>query len=131
MLKRSIFAVIAVFVVWQILDFVIHMVLLQGLYAQTAELWRPMAEMKMGLMVVVGLIASVCFVLVYTLLVNPKNLMAGVKFGAIFGFGTGVSMGYGFYAFMPIPYALAFAWFLGTWVETLAAGLIVGAMVKK
>lgn len=131
MVKRSVLAIVTVFVVCQVLDFVIHSLLLQGTYAQTAELWRPMAEMKMGLMFVVGFIASVCFVFLYALLIRPKTVMAGLKYGLIFGLGTGISMGYGSYSYMPIPYHLALSWFLSTLVKTVVAGVIVGAIVKE
>ena len=46
MLKRNLLAIIAVFVVWSILDFLIHGMLLQSSYEATANLWRPMEEMN-------------------------------------------------------------------------------------
>jgi hypothetical protein len=130
MLKRSIAAVVAIFLVWQVLDFVIHGVLLMETYSQTAELWRPMQEMKRGLMVVVGLISAVCFVTAYALLVNPKTMAAGIKYGFILGLGTGISMGYGTYSFMPIPYHLALSWFVATVIQAVIAGSLLGLIVK-
>ena len=35
-------------------------------------------------------------------------------------------MGYGSYVVMPIPYSMALTWFLGSLVEAVVAGLIVG-----
>jgi len=32
---------------------------------------------------------------------------------------------------MPIPYAIALGWFLGTVVEALVAGVLLGAIVKE
>ena len=58
MRKRIVFAVITVFVAWQILDLVIHGLLLMKTYEATASLWRPMTEMKFGLMRLVGLVAA-------------------------------------------------------------------------
>ena len=54
MTKRIVLAVIAVFVLWQVLDFVIHGLILMKTYQATASLWRPRPEMKLGLMRVVG-----------------------------------------------------------------------------
>ena len=31
---------------------------------------------------------------------------------------------------MPIPYIMALAWFLGTWVEFTVAGLLAGLIIK-
>jgi hypothetical protein len=39
-------------------------------------------------------------------------------------------MAYGSYAVMPIPYAMALTWFLGSVVKITIGGLILGAIVK-
>ena len=130
MLKQTIWAVIAIFIAWSLLDFLIHGVLLQATYQATANLWRPENEMNMPLMYVVTLILSVGFAAIYSSLINPKSLAAGIKFGVIFGLATGVSMGFGSYSYMPIPLSLAFSWFIGTLVEIGLAGVIVGLMIK-
>jgi hypothetical protein len=90
-----------------------------------------MSEMNVGLMYIVGLIAATCFVGIYALLINPKFLFTGLKFGFIFGIGTGISMGYGSYSVMPVPHYLALVWFIGTLVETCAGGLLVGMIVQN
>lgn len=131
MTKRIVLAVVAVFVAWQVMDFLLHAVLLQSTYAATAELWRPMPEMKMGLMRLVCLVSAVCFVCLYAWLVRPKSWAAGLSYGLIFGVGAGVSMGFGTFCVMPIPQNLAMAWFIGTIVEAAVAGLLVGWIVKE
>lgn len=131
MLKKNILAIIAIFISWSILDFVIHGIILKGAYEETAHLWRPMDEMKMGLMYIVGFIYTICFVLIYSVLINPKSLMTGLKFGVIFGMGVGISMGYGLYCVMPLPHYLAFIWFTGTLVEICVGGLLLGLIVKN
>ncbi len=130
MFKKSVLAIVLVFITWSILDFVIHGILLEGAYQETAHLWRPMGEMNMGLMYLVGLIATICFVCLYSILINPKSLLTGLKYGFIFGVGTGISMGYGSYCVMPVSHCLALVWFLGTLVETCVGGLLVGMIVK-
>ena len=131
MTKRNVLAIIAVFVVWQVLDFLLHGVILKSTYEATAALWRPMAEMKMGLMRVVGLVAAICFVCLYAWLVRPKGWATGLSYGLIFGVGTGFSMGFGTYCIMPIPQSLAITWFLGTVVEAAIAGLLAGRILKE
>jgi hypothetical protein len=119
-----------VFIVRSILEFIIHNVLLGPTYEATAALWRPMAEMNMTLMYVVTLLYSAGFVAIYGLLVEPKCVGRGIKYGAIFGLATGISMGFGTYAYMPIPGSLAWSWFLASFIEALAAGAIVGAIMR-
>lgn len=129
--KRTVFGIVAVFIAWQVLDFVLHGLILGSTYQETASLWRPMAEMKMGLMRVVGLVAAVCFVCLYAWLVRPKSWASGLSYGLIFGAGTGVSMGFGTYSVMPLPQSLAVAWCVGSIVEAAVAGLLVGWIVKE
>jgi hypothetical protein len=128
--KRIVLGIVAVFVAWQVLDIVLHRVILASAYQATAELWRSEAEMKMGLMCVVGLVAATCFVCLYAWLVRPKSWAAGLSYGLIFGAGTGFSMGFGTYSFMPLPQSLAVAWCVGSIVEAAIAGLLVGWIVK-
>lgn len=131
MLKNIAYATIAVFVAWSVLDFVIHNVLLSSMYAATQELWRPMEEMKLGVMYLVTFISSLTFVYIYARFIGSKSMKTGALYGLVFGIGAGVSMGYGTYSVMPIPYYMAFSWFLGTTVEATVAGLITGLLVKE
>ena len=130
MVKKILLAGIAIFVAWEVLDYLIHVVILRSTYATLGNLFRAPADMKMGLMVVVTLIAAAAFAALYAWFVSPKGLATGVKLGLLWGFAGGVMMGYGCYASMPIPYVLALAWFLGTWVEFTVAGLLAGLIIK-
>jgi len=130
MIVRYILAVIAIFVAWAVLDIAIHGVILGPTYAQQPELWRPMEEMKMGLMYVVTLVSAAAFAGIYGLLVSPKSIGTGLKYGFLFGIAFGFSMGFGTYSVMPIPFHMAVVWCLGTVVELLIAGAVVGAIMK-
>src|SRR3989339_695265 len=130
MVKRTLWAIVAVFIAWSILDFILHGVLLRPTYVNTASLWRPMDQMKMPLMYFVTLVFTVCFVLIYRFLVGQKSLAAGIRFGALFGLATGISMGFGSYSTMPIPLTLAWGWFIGSWVEAITAGAGGGGVIK-
>ncbi len=130
-MKKTLIATLAVFIAWEVLDYVIHGVILASSYEATANLWRPMEEMMMGLMYFVVLVSAFVFVSVYDRFVSEKNLQNAIKFGAWLGLGAGISMGYGSYAVMPMTYNIALVWFLGSWVEFTAAGVIVGYLVKE
>lgn len=130
-MKRIVLAVVAVFVAWSALDFVIHGLILPSSYEATARLWRPMNEMKMSVLYLAVLINALAFVCIYGLLVTEKSIGNGVNYGLLFGLGTGFSMGFGTYSFMPIPLYMAVAWFVGSLVETLVGGIIVGSIIRK
>ena len=129
-MKRYLLAVTVVFVAWTLLDFVMHGVILQSTYQATAALWRPLPEMKLGLIHLVALVSAVCFVGIYRQLVAPKSLLAGVKYGLLFGLGAGFSMGFGTYSTMAIPLHLAAVWCVGTIGQCLVAGVLVAAIVR-
>ena len=130
MTKKFLLATGAVFVAWELMDWVLHGVLLKSLYAASEQLWRPEAEMKMGLLFVVALIAAAAFTYVYARFFGDKGLKVGALYGLVVGVGAGASMGHGSYAIMDIPYFLALGWFLGTLAECVVGGAIVGAIIK-
>lgn len=128
MTKKFLIGTIAVFVVWEVLDFLMHGVILMDSYEATSSLWRP--EMSTGLLLIVTLIAAAAFTYIYSDLIGNKSVATGLKYGLVWGIGAGVSFAYGSYAVMPIPYGMALTWFLGTIVEGLAAGYVLGMIVK-
>jgi len=131
MLKKIALGTVAVFAAWEILDFIIHNLILMNIYEATPELWRPQAEMKMGLMIIVTLLSAFFFVYLYARFVGEKSIVRGFYYGLVFGLATGISKGYGTYSVMPISYSLALGWFLGSVVEASVAGLLVGWLVKE
>jgi len=128
---RAILAVVAVFVVWTGVDFVIHGVVLAETYAATAELWRPMDEMKMYLIHLAVLVSAIVFVAIYAGFFANKGMKTAVGYGVLFGFASGFSMGYGTYAVMPIPYKIALVWFWGWMIEAALGGILLGLIVGK
>jgi len=130
-MKKLILSTIAVFFAWSVMDYIIHGMILGSSYAATASLWRPMGEMKMGVMYVSVLIAALSFVVIFAQFFAKKGIAAGLKYGLWLGLGAGVSMGYGSYSVMPIPYHMAFTWFVGSIIEAAIGGMIVGAIIKK
>ena len=131
MLKKYLLSVVLVFVLWSVLEFVIHGIILLQAYQATASLWRPMAEMKAGLMHLSSFITAAAFVGVYALLVTDKSIKTGIFYGVLMGFFSGVPMALGSYSYMPITGYIAVVWFCGSVILMTLAGLCVGAILKK
>jgi hypothetical protein len=131
MTKKLVLAVIAIFVAWSVLDFVIHALMLQSMYQATVQLWRPMEEMKMGVMYLVTLVTATCFAAIYAFFVRPKTMKTGLIYGLVFGIGVGFSMGFGTYSVQPVPAMLALAWFACVVVETVVGGLLLALIIKE
>lgn len=131
MVKKIIIGSIAVFIAWYVLDALIHQVILSSAYKATEDLWRTPEEIKMVLMTIVILISAIVFVYIYAEFVAKKSMNTAIKYGIVFGLGAGISMGYGTYSVMDIPYFMAFTWFLGTVVETTLGGMLLGIIFKE
>jgi len=128
---RFLLACLAVFVLWIGVDFLFHGALLASTYQETASLWRPAGEAKMGLYTLVVLGSAVIFCTIYAFLVSPRSIRNAILFGALFGTAGGLSFGYGMYAFMPLPHDMAMIWFISVLVEGVLGGLALGFILGK
>ena len=129
--KRTILAVVAVFLAWSLLDVVIHQLILMGEYGATADLWRPPDEIMIGLIYVVTLISATVFVSIYKFLICRKEMGRAIQYGLLYGVAVGIGMGYDSYAVMPLTQTIALTWFLGTVVQGGVAGALLGLIVKE
>jgi len=131
MLKRYLLSVVIVFVLWSVLDFVLHGIILSQAYQATAQLWRPMEEMKTALMYLSSLLTAAVFVGAYALLVADKSVKTGILYGIMMGLFSGIPMALGSYSYMPITSYIALVWFCGSVILMTLAGLCIGAIFKK
>lgn len=131
MIGKFLLACITVFALWSGADYLFHGVILADTYRDTASLWRPAGEVKTGLYTLVVLGSAVIFSAIYALLVNPRSIRNAVLYGALFGTASGISFGYGMYAFMPVPHDMAVTWFISALVEGVLGGLALGFILGK
>ena len=128
--KRWLLASVAVFGVILVLEFLIHGVLLQGIYQQTASVWRSQAEMQrlMWIFWVGYLVFAPFFALIYAkgYEKGKPGLGQGFRFGLYMGAMLSVVHSYGWYVILPIPLVLACYWFAAIFVESIAAGIAAG-----
>jgi hypothetical protein len=130
--KRWLLASVAVFVVIAVLEFVIHGMLLTGIYKQTASVWRPEAEMLrlMWIFWVGYLVFAPLFAFIYVkgYEKGKPGLGQGLRFGLYMGVMLSVAHSYAQYVILPIPLVLACYWFAATLVEFIAAGIAAGVV---
>jgi hypothetical protein len=131
MLKQLLLSGLAILIAWTVLDVLMHRLLLRAVYDENASLWRPFDQMNVVLIYVITLTLIAIFVAIYWLLVRPKSLGAGVRLGAFIGLALGISSGFGSYIHMPIPLTLAWGWLIGGLLKGIAAGAIVGVLVRE
>lgn len=128
-MKRSLLAAVGVLVAWMLLDVIAHRFLLAPIYEATASLWRPFDQMNVVLIYTVTVVLIGIFIGIYSLLVRPRSLRAGLVLGAFVGLALGISSGFGTFIHMPIPISLAWGWLIAGWLKGLVAGGIVGAVI--
>lgn len=130
-MKKTLIATVVVFLVWDVLDFLMHGMVLHDAYASSPALWRPQAEMKMSLLYLTVLAKALCFCTIYAKWIQPRSVQTGLLFGLWFGVAMGIGMGYGTYSVQPIPGGMALTWFLGTAVEGAVAGWLAALLIRE
>ncbi len=117
-----------VFVLAVVMDYVIHNILLASAYMDTAHLWRPEEEMKMGVMIITTAVAAFFLALIFSKGYEGKGIAEGVRYGLYTGMLINTPFAYGTYAVMPIPYSLALQWFLYGMVEFIVFGIALAVL---
>jgi hypothetical protein len=125
----------AVFIVTWVMEFVIHGVLLSGIYQETASVWRAPGEMmqKMWIMWAGYLVFAPFFALIYVkgYEKGKPGLGQGIRCGLYVGGMLSVMHSFGWYVILPIPLALAFYWFLAILAEFIAVGAAAGLVYHE
>lgn len=129
-MKSRLLAVLSILVVWMGIDFLFHGIWLMPDYTQTAVLWRPMAEMKSGLMHSVSVVTAFLFVFIWCTLISEKNSQKAIRLGVGVGLIVGI-MQAGGYSYMPITTTIAIGWFFANLIKFSMAGIITGFLVKS
>ncbi len=129
--KRFILASIAVFILIQAIDWLVHGVIMSGWYAEIAGLWRADMMDLMWVMVLGSLFFSFMFVLIFIKGYEGKGIMEGIRYGLYVGLLIMVSGSLGQYAMYPIPLAMALTWLAYGIIEMIIAGAAAAAIYRK
>ncbi len=121
--KKLIIGFIAVYVVFMILDYLIHNVFLASLYEATEQFWRE--DMKTWIFFVTGLFFAFFFTLIFSKGYEGRGIMEGVRYGLYVALMVQLPAAYVNYAVMDIPYALALQWFLYGTVQYILLGILL------
>lgn len=129
-IKRFIFGGIAIFIIFQILDFLVHNILLMPLYASMANIWRPDMMSKMWIMYAGSFVFSFLMMFVFIKGYEARGIMEGVRFGIIIGLMTNGIGAFYQYSVYPLPFSLIIQWFIYGLAEFIVAG-IAAALIYK
>ena len=131
--KRYVLASLVVFVVYMVIDLLVHNGILKSTYESEPlrRLWRPDMADKVWIMWVATFIWSFLFALIYTKGYEGRGgVMEGFRYGFWIGLLMSIPMACGSYAVYPIPYSLAVQWFIFGTVQTVLCCIALAAVYK-
>ncbi len=130
--KRFVMAGVAAFIFTFLFDWAFHGTILMDMYAQTADVWRPMEEMELyhQWMLLTQILISLVITYIFVQNYEAKGIQEGVRFGVMIGLLIGV-LQFGSYGYLPIPMDLAVFWLLGSVVYGVGIGVVLSLVYKN
>jgi hypothetical protein len=124
-MKKILTGCVVVFVIMEVLDFVVHSLILAGAYQATASVWRPNDVMmqKMWVMYVSNLVVAFFISLIFSKGFEGKGLLEGARYGFYIGVLLSMGMAWGTYVMIPIPWRLSIQWFMYGMIEYIICGM--------
>lgn len=130
--KRYLIATVAVFVFIFLYEFLVHGVLLLGLYELTPNVWRDFVVMEanMPLAMCFQLALAAWTTFVFTQVYEDGGMKNGLLFGLFFGVFAGILTA-SWFLWLPVSVILGWSWFAFSVIEGLGAGFILGLLYRK
>jgi hypothetical protein len=129
--KKMFLASIAVFLTFQITDFIIHGCILMPTYQALTSVWRSDMMSKMWILRLSSLVMSFFFVYIFIKGYENKGLMEGVRYGVVMGLFMNVIGMFSQYVMYPIPLSLALQWLCFGMIQSIIAGAITALVYRQ
>jgi hypothetical protein len=129
---RMLIAFVVVYIALILTNYLIHDVLLMGLYSQpeVMKIWRPDMMSKMWIMYLVDVFIAFFFAVIFTKGYEGRGWMEGVRYGFYIGCITALPAAYAQYASYPFPYSLALQWFIYGMIQYIVLGIVVALIYR-
>jgi len=118
---------VLVFVLFGLLDYLVHNTLMSSTYQPLAEsgVFRGADDNKVYIFFINRAIQAFIFALVFSKGYEAKGMAEGVRYGLYMGVFLALGFAYGTYAMFPLPYELAMKWFVYEVVQWILAGVLI------
>jgi hypothetical protein len=130
-MKKILTGCLVVFVLMEVLDFVIHGVILADAYRATQGVWRPDMMEKMWIFYIVNLVVAFFVSFIFSKGYEGKGIMEGVRYGFYIGVMLSMGMAWGTYAMISIPWQLSIHWFMYGVIEYILIGIALALIFGK
>ena len=123
---------VAVFVVAQIIGFLVHGLWLQGTYEALAAAFRPQTEISsmMWVMFLSSAVYLFLFCLIFTKGYEGKGIGEGIRYGLLIGLFFSIPMAVDQFIVYPITAELAAIWFITGVINFTILGAVFAAIYK-
>ncbi len=122
---------VVVFIVLEILMFLIDGVFLAGAYSSIQNVWRSDMNSKMWIFHVVNIFIAFFFSFIFSKGYQKKGIWEGVRYGLYIGLWMSIPAAYATYAMIAIPHSLALQWLIYGVIEYIIAGIALALVYKE
>lgn len=130
-MKKMLIGFVAVFITLEVLDFLIHDVILMSTYMAMQNVWRTDMMAKMWVLHFVKIATAFFFAMIFSKGYENKGIMEGIRYGFYVGMIVASGFAFGSYATFPIPHTLAIHWFVLSLVEYIIAGVVIALVYGR
>jgi hypothetical protein len=128
--KRFLLAILAVFITYEVLSYVINSLLLSECYKELVPVWRKDMMHFMWLMYVVDFIFSFFFVLIYSRWSRKFTIGSGILFGLLAGIMMNTTNMIYQWIVYPITNHLLVLWVFFGLFQFLICGMVMGKIYQ-
>ena len=129
--KRLLLAAGAVYVCYEILNLLIHMVVMGPQYMEMKDVWRTNMMDIMWVMYITNFIMSFFFVYIFAKGYEDKGLGEGLRYGLIMAGFTAPAASMSQYVLYNVPLAVALQWIVYQGLQITVCGLVASLVYKK
>jgi|Deesub1362B_J571_1020462.scaffolds.fasta_scaffold01106_2 hypothetical protein len=128
--KRYILTSLIVWLVYDLLNFILHGMILSGAYQEHASIFRPNMQNMMWIIYLANLFFAFAFVFIFTKGYENKGLAEGFRYGIYISWLTWLPASLIEYAMYPYPFSLIVYMFIGGVITFILLGVLTAALYK-
>ncbi|MCX6122233.1 MAG: hypothetical protein NTX44_11545 [Ignavibacteriales bacterium] len=130
-MKKVLIGFVVTFILLEVLDILVHGVILMNVYQATQSVWRPDMMQKMWILHIVKIVVAFLVTFIFSKGYEGKGIIEGLRYGFYIGVLISIGMAYGTYAMIAIPYSLALQWFIYGVIEYIIVGVALALVFGK
>ena len=130
-MKKVLIGFVVTFILLEVLDILVHGVILMNAYQATQSVWRPDIMQKMWILHIVKIVVAFLVAFIFSKGYEGKGIIEGLRYGLYMGLLMSIGMAYGTYAMIAIPYLLALQWFIYGVIEYIIVGIALALVFGK